>query len=187
MYLALFLAPWILMYAISTMAMNHREWFRPKQGPLQAFEKERELILPAPLPVGATPKDTGRLVLERLGLDGTHNVNASPDGLRLTILRNDPVTPRRITYTPGDGRAVVEKQVFRMPAYLGRMHRRRGYQHPYPLEKSWAFSVDLVIAALLFWTASGLWLWWEMRKTRLAGAVCLVGGAMLFALFVFTI
>jgi hypothetical protein len=28
MYLALFLTPWMLIYALSTMAMNHRELFK---------------------------------------------------------------------------------------------------------------------------------------------------------------
>ncbi|MCZ6635698.1 MAG: hypothetical protein O7G87_20055, partial [bacterium] len=68
-----------------------------------------------------------------------------------------------------------------------RMHRRRGYQHKYALEDTWAFSVDLVILAMVFWVGSGLWLWWELKVTRLWGTVCLGIGIGLFALFLSTI
>jgi hypothetical protein len=66
------------------------------------------------------------------------------------------------------------------------MHRRRGYQHA-ALDDSWAFSVDLVIAAMIFWVLSGLWMWWELRATWRLGALFAAGGLALFALFLFTI
>jgi hypothetical protein len=46
MYLALFLFPWMLMYALSTLAMNHRRAFAPPA----VFEKERELVYDGVLP-----------------------------------------------------------------------------------------------------------------------------------------
>ena len=45
MYLALFLFPWVLMYAVSTLAMNHRAVFVRMYGPGPVpFEKEREVV-----------------------------------------------------------------------------------------------------------------------------------------------
>ena len=149
MYLGLFLAPWLLMYAASTFAMNHRAWFRSNA----AFTAEREDVYR-----GQEPAQ----LLRDLGIEGAHNVNTSPDGQRVTILRHDLVAPRRVVVTRADNRVVVEKQVFKMPAFLERFHRRRGYQFSYALDDSWAFSVDLAIAALVFWSLSGLWLWWEL-------------------------
>ena len=98
-----------------------------------------------------------------------------------------PITPRRITYTPADGRLVIESQVFRTPAFLERMHRRRGYQSGYALDDTWAFSVDLVIVAMIFWVASGLWMWWEMKVTRRLGFAFAASGVAIFALFLSTI
>jgi hypothetical protein len=63
------------------------------------------------------------------------------------------------------------------------MHRRRGFQHPYALEDMWAFSVDVAVLAMVFWALSGIWLWWELRPTRLWGAACAVFGLALFAFF----
>jgi len=40
---------------------------------------------------------------------------------------------------------------------------------------------------MVFWAASGLWLWWELKSTRRWGALSIVGGFGLFALFLCTI
>ena len=39
MYLALFLTPWMLVYALSTMAMNHRQFFTKRGDNPIRFEK----------------------------------------------------------------------------------------------------------------------------------------------------
>jgi hypothetical protein len=188
MYLALFLMPWVLMYALSTMAMNHREFFRKVYGGKPAqFEKEREQTYTGLLAANATPSQAAVQILRDLNQDGTFSVQGRPDGERLTIFRQDPVIPRRITYTPKDGRLVIERQIFQAPAFLERMHRRRGFQHDYLLEDTWASSVDLVIIAMVFWGLSGLWMWWELRATRGWGLVCLLTGATLFGVFLFVI
>jgi hypothetical protein len=186
MYLALFLTPWILMYALSTMAMNHREWLRGGSGEtLPQFEKEREEPYQASFAPDARPQAIGEKILEDARLVGAFNARKDSSGA-VVIVRQDPVTPRRITYSPAESKLVIEKEVFRWPAFLERMHRRRGYQHA-ALDDSWAFSVDLVIAAMIFWVLSGLWMWWELRATWRLGALFAAGGLALFALFLFTI
>ncbi len=183
MYLALFLMPWMLMYAISTIVMNHRNAFRRFYAtPAPVFEKEREVAYDASFPPGATPAQMARQILTTLDMDGAYGVNRTGDG-RLIINRQDPVVLRRITYTPADRRLVVERQQFRMNAFFERLHRRRGYEQPYALEKSWGFSVDLAIVAMIFWVASGLWMWWEMKVTRITGAIFAASGVAVFALF----
>ena len=78
-------------------------------------------------------------------------------------------------------------QVYRTPGFLERMHRRRGYQTDYVRDDLWAVTVDMVIIAMVFWVASGLWMWWELRVTRRWGAVSAAAGLALFALFLLTI
>ena len=183
MYLALFLTPWVLMYALSTMAMNHRDLFRaPPQ-----FQTEREQSYAAAFPPDAKPRQVAEQILRDLRLEGAFGVQGPARDGRLTIVRQDPVTPRRILYTPGAGKLVIERMVFRTSAFLEHLHRRRGYQQPYALEDTWAFSVDLVIVAMVFWVLSGLWMWWEMRLTRLWGALFALFGVALFAFFLVTI
>lgn len=188
MYLALFLTPWVLMYALSTMAMNHRNFFRELYGgPIVLYQKEEERAYSATLPEGASPQAVAEQVLRDLGLEGTHNARRNPGTPNVTIVRLDPIVPRRITYLPGESKLVVEKEVFRTPAFLERMHRRRGFDHKLVLEDSWAFSVDLVIVAMIFWVLSGLWMWWELSATRRLGALFGAAGLALFGFFLFTI
>ena len=187
MYLALFLMPWMLFYALSTMAMNHRDFFRELYGgPIVKFEKESELPFSGQFPDGATSKQKAVQILSGLGLDGAYNVRAEASG-RLIINRQDFITPRRITYTPETGKLAIDREVFRPPAFLERFHRRRGFQSDYIKDDAWAVMVDSVIVAMIFWVASGLWMWWEMRTTRRWGAIATAGGLALFALFLFTI
>jgi hypothetical protein len=181
MYLGLFLAPWMLMYALSTMAMNHREWFRPAGG-TPAWVKESEQRYDGVFAEGAEPRAMARQLLLSLGLDGAHGASRRPDGT-LVVNRFDLRTPRRITWRPADGNVLIERQEFRANAFLERFHRRRGYAQEYAADDLWAFSVDLVIATMLFWIASGLWLWWGIRPTRQLGALSLAGGALLFTFY----
>ncbi len=188
MYVALFLMPWMLMYALSTMAMNHRDFLRDYYGSNQpTWEKEKEEIYNRTSVSQDGPETIAKQILNYLNMDGPHNMRPSKEGQSLTIVRNDPVTPRRITYTLSDSKLLVERQTFRTPAFLERMHRRSGYQSEYAKEDAWAVTVDLVIVAMIFWVASGLWMWWELKVTRGLGAMCALAGAALFALFLFTI
>jgi hypothetical protein len=187
MYLALFLFPWVLMYAVSTLVMNHREIFTRKYGtgPLP-FVKERQLVYEGAIPADAEPETIARQILTSTGLDGAHSVTRRKDGT-LIVNRNDLITPRRLTYSPADRTLLIERAERRPNAFLERFHRRRGYATGYPLDTIWAVTVDLAIVSMMFWVASGLWMWWEMKVTRTFGAGAFLGGAALFAFYLLTI
>ena len=146
LYLALFLTPWVLVYALSTFAMNHREWFRGKPPAPPKLEKVSDAVWDGQFPEGADRAAKARMILTTLGLDGAHQVSER-DG-KLVIQRNAAIAPLRLTYTPDSRQLLVEKQVVEASAFLERMHRRRGFQHPYALEDTWACSVDFFIAAI---------------------------------------
>lgn len=188
MYLALFLAPWVLMYALSTLAMNHRERLRAMygEGPPH-FVEENQHRYDAVFPQNATPDEKAAQILRDLGLDGAHNVAKPAADGALVIQRFDLVHPRRITYLPAEQKVVVAKAEFRAPAFLERAHRRRGYQSNYLTDDLWAFMVDLFIVVMIAWAASGLWMWWEMKLTRRLGVVFAGAGLALFVAFLVTI
>ena len=184
LYLALFLAPWILMYAASTFVMNHRSLFHgPPPNPPPKFEVERELVYPGEMPAGATPQQVALQLLATLDMDGVHNVARPFSPERVVINRQHAVSPRRITYTAADKKVVVEKMLFSGAGFLETMHRRRGYRHDYPLADLWAVSVDITIVGLLFLSLSGIWMCWEMRVTRPLGVLSLAAGFALFGIF----
>jgi len=187
MYLALFLFPWVLMYALSTLAMNHRGLFAEKygSGPVP-FEKERELVYDGFFPENPELRTIAQQILTSVGLDGAHGVSRRKDGA-IVINRNDLLTPRRLTYSPANQTLVIEKMQRRTNAFLERFHRRRGYATGYRLDTVWAISVDLVIIAMMFWVLSGLWMWWELKVTRRLGLSAILGGLGMFALYLLTL
>ncbi len=187
MFLALFLFPWVLMYALSTLVMNHRAIFMARygEGPVP-FETERQLVYDGVFPENADLKLISKQILMSVGLDGAHAVSRRKDGT-IAINRNDLVAPRRLTYSPADRTLLIEKMPPRPNAFLERFHRRRGYATGYRLDTVWAASVDLFIVATVFWVLSGLWMWWEMKLTRGLGLASLLGGVGLFAFYLLTL
>jgi len=180
MYLALFLTPWMLGYALSTIVMNHN-MVAP-----QTFVKEREQPYSADLE-SATPRESGEQILQDLHLEGAFNVQGPrPDGT-LVVNRNDLISPRRITYDPVKRSLVVERQLEKSSQLLNRFHHRRGFQTPYAADQAMAWSVDLVVVAMVFWALSGLWMWWEMRATRWWGLAATTFGIGIFLFFAFSI
>jgi len=187
MYVALFLFPWLLMYALSTAVMNHRTMFASSApGGAPVFEKERELPYEAAFSNDADLRTISRQILSSVDLDGAHNVTRRKDGA-IVITRTDLLAPRRLTYMPDDRTLVIEKLPYRTNVMLERFHRRRGYATGYALDTAWAVTVDAVIAGMIFWVLSGLWMWWEMKVTRGFGALALLTGAGLFVLFILLI
>lgn len=65
--------------------------------------------------------------------------------------------------------------------FLTRLHLASGYPGHAGPRWYWALVVDAVSAAMVFWAASGLVMWWQVRAVRLAGGVCLLAGAALAA------
>lgn len=184
MYLALFLTPWLLMYALSTLAMNHRQFFKERYGgSLAHWEKEREQPFTMPLNANTPPRVMAEQVLRALSWHGNFNANLSKDRQTLTILRTDPVTPRRITYRPAEGKLIIEKQLFRSQSFLEGLHRRRGFKSDFLRDDLWGAMVDLVIVAMVLWMLSGLWMWWELRRHRGWGLLALEAGLASFAIF----
>ncbi len=200
MYLALFFVPWVLIFGLSTAVMNHMSFFSSLYGKdWAAFRLEREMIYDKPLPLRAEGETgaagtaridsdaAGRQILQDLGMEGAFWTNAARDGSQLTIGRMHMICPRRITYNAENHKLTVERQLFQLPLFLRQLHTRRGYGQPYLASDLWALGVDLFIVAVLLWIATGLWMWYRMRRYRPWGALCAITGCGLFAFFVWMI
>ena len=70
---------------------------------------------------------------------------------------------------------------------MAQIHRRRGYESDAFKEDAYGFFVDAFLVVMLFWVLSGIWMWWEMRATRMLGWVSLGGGVVLFLFFLLAI
>jgi hypothetical protein len=186
LYTGFFLAPWVLMYAVSTIAMNHRAWLSGETSEGPRWERRAERSFEGVLGVG-TAGEQSRVILAFLDLDGAHNARWNPDRTALVIQRQRLRDPLRITYTPGDGKILIEGQPAKTSALLERMHRRRGYAQDYAADDVWAFIVDAFIIAMLFWVVSGFILWWQMKATRRMGLAFGLAGLAVFVGYAITL
>ena len=188
LFLALFLMPWILMYAVSTLTMHHRALFTGEHRRVDpGYEVMREEAYSPPFTGDEDRQVAARRILQDLDLDGAFTVRGSLDREALIIERDRPIGSYRITYEPNPGTVRVERQRFGMTYFLEMLHRRRGYQHSFWGNDLWALIVDGIILSILVWAATGLWMWWEMARTRRLGALCLGAGVAFFLFFLLTL
>jgi len=184
MYVALFLTPWMLMYALSTLGLNHYWFFKSFHGSdISRFTVEREVPYTRTFPPDASERTIGRQIVIDLGMDGGHSANWQRGG-KLVVHRSDPISPKRITFDAAAKKLVIEKENLGTMEVLMRLHTRVGYSTRYWINSAWAAAVDLSVAATFFWIASGFWLWWELKRTRRLGVILTIAGLLLFGLFV---
>jgi hypothetical protein len=188
MYLALFLMPWMIIYALSGLVLNHNQAVRAFYGArIGKMEKIEERPYTSAFSENADARMIGRQILDHLGISGTFNVIGTPAQPRLIINRNGAFSQHRITYFRTENRLLVEKQSFSAPVFVNRAHFRHGYEQPFLAAKSWGFIVDLAIAGMVLWVLTGLLMWWEVKPARLTGAGFAIVGVGLFAIMLFTI
>ena len=187
MYLGLFLAPWMVMYALSSLVFNHRDFFDAPYRGISPWTKETEKIYHEAFPADAGPEIMAEQILADLGFKGMFNAHQNNESKILTINSFKFIKLRRITYNPTDKKLLIERHRFRFSVFLRHLHLRRGYRPKFALNNTWAFVVDVSIFAMFFWVFSGLWIWWKIKVTRRLGWLCILGGIILFVFFVLVI
>jgi hypothetical protein len=188
MYLALFLTPWMLIYALSGLVLNHFETVRGWYGGKYSdFEKVGERAYDVAFSAEETPRMIAGQILDDLGLAGSFNVPPGASATKLVIMRNAAFSVHRITYFRAEHRLLVEKQKLTAPVAINRAHFRNGYEQPFLAAKIWGAVVDLAIVGMLFWILSGVLMWWEIKPARAWGAVCALAGCGIFGVLLATI
>ncbi len=182
LYLALFLMPWILMYAVSGLIMHHRELIRELVGgEVYAVNTlEREMVYDTVFPEDSGPMLKAEQVLNDLGMSGRFNARERNDSGLLIINRMNLLKPRRIEYNPSYKSLKIYAGKAHPVPVLTRIHHRLGYGNGSGIDNIWAFFVDSVIGAIFFWSISGVLMWYGIRKTRVSGLILLSAGALVF-------
>jgi len=179
---ALFLTPWMTMYALSTLVMHHRELLTGQKRRVSPdFMIIREGPYNVPRGDGSPPDTVAEQILADLGIAGAHSVRNDAEAGILTIERPRPIGSYRATFDAKANQLRLEKQRFGLAFFLEMLHRRRGFDAEYLANDLWALIVDGVIVAIMLWAATGIWMWFEMSRTRRLGTACLFCGSTLFA------
>jgi hypothetical protein len=182
LYLGIVLTPWFLLYALSGFVLNHGSWFQnDKNAP--EWTRRFDHIYRLPPIIEDQEEALAEKLLKDHGLLGRYRVSTDDDG-KLIVDRIRLLSIIRLTYYAKEGRLVAEEQRPRLDRLLTAAHFRAGFEYPYALEWLWGTMVDLLVVATLIWIASGLWLWWKLRRFRFWGGLALLAGVASFVLLV---
>ena len=174
------------MYGMSTLVMHHREFFT---GHERRVAPDYKVIQDGSCELTVKDEESSEEVASRvlsdLGISGSHSVRGDVHSGTLIINRNRPFGSYRVTFDAKEQKLKVERQKWGLAFFLEMLHRRHGFREAYLANDLWAWIVDFVIGAIVLWGATGLWMWFELSRTRKWGSVCLIAGSSLFALLLF--
>jgi hypothetical protein len=106
------------------------------------------------------------------------------NGRSATELRRIGAPSVRFDAANGEASVSLQRgQVTRAGAFdferlLMRLHTTHGYTTNHWARTVWAVVVDLMAAAMVLWTVSGVWMWWQKRSHRRSGGFALLGGVV---------
>lgn len=114
-------------------------------------------------------------LLPKLSVEAKTAPRSSPRGAPEVRFRMKDAEQRlwNVTYNLGtgkvDGRLADAPRVFSVNELLTKLH----VQHHYPLDFNflwlWALFADITGLMIVFWAVSGLFMWWQMKPTRVIG------------------
>jgi hypothetical protein len=181
LYTGLFLLPWVIMFGVSTIPINHQS---PEPAEWTRLAEHR---FDAPVPASSENlRPLGRDMMNAAGIEGGYYVyRVNPRQVQAGHPRF--LAPLRINYFAEERRLVVEQRRFSLRPFLSAMHTRGGYDMGGFWDSVWAVFVDAVCIGLILWIASGIYMWWGLPSTRGWGWIALGAGAICFAVIIATL
>jgi len=186
LYLGLFLTPWVLMYAISSVPFSHGDYFEQRDKALglpmwtKTFEGPYDL---GPIPETEQLKPLGARVVREFQLENCSYGVYRQGPQQLNIYVHTFWKSVQFKYFIDEKRMVAEDRRFRWDHFLTGMHARGGFADGRMFHTAWAVIIDFVCLAFLTWVASGLYMWWTLPALRKWGWAAILGGLTSFAWF----
>jgi hypothetical protein len=182
LYAGLFLCPFVLLFAFSTILLNHPS---PPPAGKSAPKRQVAVEVPAGEP-GSVPH--ARQILQRIGVTGEidyvrHNAKAE----RLFMPVSKPGETTKVDVDLRAKTATIEREERGLGEALNYLHKMPGphnvrFRGNWVYMTWWAVTADAAVYGILFLTVSGLYLWWKLKAERTVGWVLVGGGAATVAL-----
>jgi hypothetical protein len=189
LYVGLFSSPFVLLFAISTLLLNHRSTVPTRA----ATATPAQTNVAIEVPEGDGTLEQAKAILRQLNVTGEiDHVRHNPRDQRLVIPVSKPGEIITITVDLRAKTAAVERQARGLAAALVYLHKKPGphnvkFRGNWTYMGWWATAVDVIIYGVLFLTASGLYLWWLLKAERAAGWALLATGISSLATLVIAI
>jgi hypothetical protein len=181
LYLGLFVCPFILLFAVSTLLLNHP---RPPAPAAASASTPLKQPIPIDVPLEADTLEQAKNILRQLNLTGEIDYvrhQAREERLLIPVMK-----PGELTKIEVDLRAktaTVERHDQGLAAALIYLHKMPG-PHNVKLRgnwfymRCWAVLADAVVYVVSFLTVSGLYLWWKLGAERKVGWALLAAGVV---------
>jgi hypothetical protein len=184
LYAGLFLCPFVLLFACSTILLNH-----PSYALSRKVEPKREVPVEVPAgEPGSIPH--AREILRQIGVTGEMDyVRHNTKTARLLLPVSKPGETTRVEVDLRAGKATIEREDRGLGEALNYLHKMPGphnvkFRGNWVYMSWWAVTADAAVYGILFLTASGLYLWWKLKAERTVGWVLVGSGAATVALLV---
>jgi hypothetical protein len=185
-YAGLFLSPFLLVYALSTVFLNHA--FLPWGERRVAVETKSAVRLS--LPQSENSLDLAKSVRRELGIVGEIGyVNYRPKDSRLSFPIERPGHAANVRVDLATMMATVESRETGVWDGLIYLHRMPGPHNVairgnWIITRYWGWLADVTVYLLLFLTASGVYLWTVLKADRRTGLLFLGSGVAAFVALV---
>lgn len=178
LYLGLFISPFILVYAISTLLLNHS--IRPSR-----TDKEAQTV-PLTLSEGVKGQELVTEVLGQLKLSGEIAGRGVIRNNQTVIRVGRPGTIKIVTVKIDQQEASIVERSTGVLGAINFLHFNPGLHRTpnWSITHLWGWLADSVVYLTLFLTISGVYLWALMKAERKAGWLAIGGG---FVSFVFLV
>jgi hypothetical protein len=183
LYLGLFLLPWVIVFGISSLPLNHTSLQRPV-----TWTPRATVPFQMDLPADADLRALGRQILDAAGLGPGGGFNVSrPNPRQVTVNRPRFFGFTRVIYRADQQQLTVEDRVAEWPQFLGAMHTRAGFYLGSFGNIAWAVMVDVLCVGLLIWIATGVYMWWHLPASRWWGWLAIASGLACVAVIVMSL
>ena len=192
LYVGLFLSPFILVFAISTLFLNHG--WKPWET-AQGQTRSAQIQVPAGLEKsqGMQRLALTKQILAQLELSGeVEFIRYLPKENRLILPVSKPGSRVSVDIELGTGRATVERRDTGIWDALIYLHKSPG-PHNVALRGNWFYTglwrwfADGTVYLLLFLSVSGIYLWTALKADRRTGLILLGAGVASFCMVIYAL
>ena len=178
LYCGLFVCPFLLIFAVTTILLNHRV-----SSEVQVEKSAAMVNLD-----GVPEEEQADSVLRQLDLSGETFVRRMAEQNRLQMAIARPADNHLVRVDLATGEVAIERRVRDLAGVLIYLHFNPGPHKvkgvTWIFSKLWGWSVDAVVCLVLFLTLSGVYLWALIKAERKTGLALLAGGVACFGAIV---
>lgn len=186
-YIGLFLSPFVLVFAVSVVLLNHPGI--PSGRPVKSPPRSLQIHPPPGIEKleGMARVQQARRILREAGIDGEIGpiqYSAQDQVLDIPVAR--PGYEAAVEVNLNTGVASIEEVKTGFGNSLIYLHKMPGphladIRGNWPVLRTWAWMADGTAWLLIFLSVSGIYLWTVIRSERRIGLILILAGAISFA------